>query len=72
MTPTHYRLTLALSALTFILGACAPPEIAPPNFVFILADDLGYMDIGAYNPDTFYETPHLDRLAREGMRFTQA
>ena len=44
----------------------------PPNFVFILADDLGYMDVGAYNEGTFYETPNLDRLAEEGMRFTQA
>jgi len=43
----------------------------PPNFVFFLVDDLGYQDIGAYNADTFYETPHVDRLAREGMRFTQ-
>ncbi|MGI8602286.1 MAG: sulfatase [Verrucomicrobiales bacterium] len=42
-----------------------------PNFVFILADDLGYMDIGANNPNTFYETPNIDRLAEEGMRFTQ-
>jgi len=41
------------------------------NFVFLLADDYGYMDVGCYNPHTFYETPHLDRLAREGMRFTQ-
>ena len=41
-----------------------------PNFVFFLVDDLGYMDIGANNPDTFYETPHIDRLAREGVRFT--
>lgn len=41
-----------------------------PNFVFILVDDLGYMDIGANNPQTFYETPNVDRLAREGMRFT--
>lgn len=41
-----------------------------PNFVFFLIDDLGYMDIGTNNPDTFYETPHIDRLAREGMRFT--
>ena len=41
-----------------------------PNFVFFLIDDLGYMDIGANNPNTFYETPHIDRLAREGMRFT--
>ena len=42
----------------------------PPNVVFILVDDLGYMDIGAYNPDTFYETPNVDRLAETGMRFT--
>ncbi|WP_417850617.1 sulfatase [Thalassoglobus sp.] len=41
-----------------------------PNFVFILVDDLGYMDIGANNPDTFYETPNVDRLAQEGIRFS--
>ena len=43
-----------------------------PNIVFILADDLGYMDIHANNPNTFYETPNLDLLAKEGMRFTSA
>ncbi|WP_150107476.1 sulfatase [Pedosphaera parvula] len=42
-----------------------------PNFVFILADDLGWKDVG-FNGSTFYETPNLDRLAREGMRFTDA
>lgn len=41
------------------------------NFVFILADDLGWTDLGCTG-STFYETPHLDRLASEGMRFTQA
>ena len=41
-----------------------------PNILFILVDDLGYMDIGANNPDTFYETPNIDQLARDGMRFT--
>jgi arylsulfatase A-like enzyme len=41
-----------------------------PNFVFILADDLGYMDIGANNPRTFYETPNIDSIAAKGMRFT--
>lgn len=40
------------------------------NVLFILVDDLGYMDIGAYNPDSFYETPHIDALAHQGMRFT--
>ena len=44
---------------------------ARPNIVFILADDLGYFDLGCYgNP--FNETPYLDSLARHGLRFTQA
>jgi len=42
------------------------------NVVFILADDLGYMDVGFNNPDTFYDTPVLNELARESMNFTQA
>lgn len=42
-----------------------------PNIVFFLVDDLGWKDIGA-NGSTFYETPHIDRLAGEGVRFTQA
>lgn len=40
-----------------------------PNVVFILADDLGWADLGCTG-STFYETPHLDRLAKGGMRFT--
>ena len=50
------------------LSAAGP---AKPNIVFILADDLGYMDIGAFNPKTFYETPNIDSLAQRGMKFTQ-
>jgi len=42
-----------------------------PNVVFILADDLGYSELGCYG-NTFNETPNLDRLARQGMRFTDA
>ena len=42
-----------------------------PNFVFFLADDMGWRDAGCYG-STFYETPNIDRLAREGMRFTNA
>src|SRR3954469_25470849 len=51
--------------------ACAADTAARPNFVFILADDLGWADLGCYG-STFYETPNLDRLARDGMRFTDA
>jgi arylsulfatase A len=43
-----------------------------PNIILILADDLGYGDLGCYNPDSKISTPHLDRLASEGMRFTDA
>jgi arylsulfatase A len=42
-----------------------------PNIILILADDLGYSQLGCYG-NAFNETPHLDRVAREGMRFTQA
>jgi len=44
----------------------------PPNVVLILADDLGYGDVGCYNPESRIATPNLDRLAMQGMRFTDA
>ncbi len=50
-------------------GLAAHVEARQPNIVFFLIDDLGCMDIGAYNPHTFYETPRVDQLAREGVRF---
>jgi len=43
-----------------------------PNILFILADDLGYGDVGCYNPESRVPTPNLDRLAGEGIRFTDA
>lgn len=43
-----------------------------PNILLILADDLGYGDLGCYNPESKISTPHLDSLARQGMRFTDA
>ncbi len=51
------------------LAAAAP---AKPNVLIILADDLGYGDVGCYNSQAKAPTPNLDRLAREGMRFTDA
>ncbi|MBN1479109.1 sulfatase [candidate division KSB1 bacterium] len=44
---------------------------ATPNFIFILVDDLGWADLGCYG-SSFYETPHLDKLAASGLRFTNA
>jgi arylsulfatase A len=55
-------------------AALAKPKSAvgrKPNIVFILADDLGWAELGCYG-NTFNETPNLDRLAKQGMRFTDA
>lgn len=58
-----------------LFAVLLPPSASPaaermPNVVLILADDLGWADLGCYG-NTFNETPHIDRLARRGMRFTQ-
>ena len=49
--------------------ACGPEPDRPPNFVVILADDLGYADLAVYGSER-NSTPHLDRMALEGLRFT--
>lgn len=66
------RPALALLALTLLgLNPLSAAESAPPpNIVFILADDLGYGDVGAFG-QTKIRTPHIDRLAAEGMMLTQ-
>ena len=57
-----------------LVGATAEARAAnrPPNIVIILADDLGYGDVGIYNPKAALATPNLDKLARAGIRFTDA
>lgn len=59
-------------ALGGLAAAPLPAQTAPPNVVLILADDLGYGDAGAYNKDAKFRTPHIDSLARDGVRFTDA
>ncbi len=49
-----------------------PTESDLPNIIVIYADDLGYGDLSCYNPDAAYETPRLDQMAAEGIRFTDA
>ncbi len=61
------RLALLLAAF----GFADPASAAKPNILFILADDLGWRDLGCYGAP-FDETPHIDALARQGVRFTQA
>jgi uncharacterized sulfatase len=62
-----------ITALTPVFGISAENGDVTnrPNFLFILADDLGWSQVGCYGSD-FYETPNIDRLARAGMRFTDA
>ena len=43
-----------------------------PNIIWIMADDMGYGDVACQNPDSKIPTPNLDKLALEGMRFTDA
>ena len=52
--------------------AVEPASSDRPNIIVILADDLGYGDVGCYNPASNIPTPNLDRLANQGMRFTDA
>jgi arylsulfatase A len=77
-------LTAMRALLLLVLGlaaaSCSGPFPSPdpsrakrlPNIVILYADDLGYGDLGCYNPQSKIPTPHLDRLASAGMRFTDA
>src|SRR5881227_3060684 len=60
-------LIVGLAAARTAVGADAKP--APPNVVVILADDMGFSDVGCYGGEI--HTPNIDRLAGEGVRFTQ-
>jgi arylsulfatase A-like enzyme len=65
----HLRRCAIIAAVTFLVSPVAAAD--RPNIVFILADDLGWGDLGCYGQAKI-KTPNLDRLAREGVRFTQA
>jgi len=70
MSPYKSSACLALTGALVSLAAGSPAG-RPPNIVFIMTDDLGISDLGIYGSD-YHLTPRLDRLAMEGMRFTQA
>ena len=61
---------LFIPALAFAATGCQKPS--KPNIVIIYADDMGYGDLNCQNPESKIPTPYLDRLASEGMRFTDA
>lgn len=75
MRPHSIIILLLLTAIGVLGVSCsgdrADAPIDPPNIIFILADDLGWHQLGCYGSD-FYETPALDRMASDGMRFSNA
>ncbi len=68
-----YRLLLSglVLMLSVCICACSQPGSRPPNIVLILADDLGWRDTAVYGSE-YYQTPNIDLLAAEGLRFTRA
>jgi arylsulfatase A len=68
--------SIFLTTVAFLIASFSSltlsAEKGPPNILFILADDLGYGDVGCYNPKSKVPTPHLDQLALDGIRFTDA
>jgi arylsulfatase A-like enzyme len=69
------RWSVSIGVPIFLILSCfaarADGAERPPNIVMFVADDFGYSDLGCFG-SSFYETPHLDRLAASGMRFTSA
>lgn len=74
-TPRFMKIRACLVLSLLLAGAMGPAEAAVGgsrwNVVFLLADDLGWTDLGCFGSD-YYQTPNLDRLASEGMKFTRA
>ena len=65
------RKAVGLALATVLISGCAPSsDERPPNIIYMLADDLGYGELGTYG-QTQIRTPNLDALAMQGMRFTQ-
>ena len=73
MRPGRNLLTTLLVVLLWTASAraAAPTATRPPNIIFVLADDLGWAELGCYG-NHFNQTPYLDRLARDGLRLTNA
>ena len=72
MSVYKHMLTLTALLLAPLAALRADASQVKPNIVYILADDLGYGDVGCYNASSKIPTPNLDRLATKGIRFTDA
>lgn len=70
--PSGLLIVFAVACFIAPCGRAETDPNIPPNIVLIYADDLGWGDLGCQNPESKIATPHLDQLAREGTRFTDA
>ncbi len=68
------QLFVTLAAVLMVMFSCNRGIVEPklPNVIVVLADDLGYGDLSSFNENSGIHTPHLDQMAAEGMRFTDA
>ena len=66
-----FRQFILAELLLFLFHLPVRSQSAPPNIIYIMADDLGYADLSCYGRKD-YQTPHLDKLASEGVKFMQA
>ena len=64
------RKYFSLAQIFLCLGLVAASASPPPNIIFVLTDDFGWGDLGSYG-GKFAPTPNMDRMASEGIRFTQ-
>jgi arylsulfatase A-like enzyme len=69
MLNSKFLMVVGFLHLLLVTGTCVQGEEVRPNLIYIMADDLGYGDLGCFGQATI-KTPHLDRLARQGMRLT--
>jgi arylsulfatase A len=67
-----HLITLLFLLSVLVLLSCTKEEYTQPNIIIIYADDMGYGDLNCQNPNSKIPTPNLDRLASQGMRFTDA
>jgi len=80
MNRRNFLKTMGLGATALAMPGCMNTGQAPrsnagrklPNIVFVMADDMGYGDVGCYNPQSKIPTPNMDQLSKEGVRFTDA
>ncbi|QDT30095.1 Arylsulfatase [Gimesia panareensis] len=70
LAPLFFLFAIILSCVVSTVSSAAASEKQPPNIVFIIADDLGYKELGCYG-QKYIKTPNIDELAKDGIRFTQ-